>query len=433
MTYDEAIDFIMSHRKFQKTDTHERIETLLSLLDSPHKKLKFVHIVGTNGKGSTSTVLASILKNAGYTTGLFTSPYVVEFGERIQVNGEYIPKEDIADIVSLIKEKTELMAERNLYPTVFEVTTALAMVHFLRKKCEIVFLEAGIGGMHDSTNVIPSPLAAVFTAISLDHTEMLGDTVEKIAKEKCGIIKEGTTVVSYPFESGNLGFIPQKKDAVEVIRKESQSKNCSLRVPNCSKAQILRNDIGGSDFVYEETVFTTRLSGLFQVGNILTAIETVKALRAKGFSISEAAVKQGVFDFTIPARTEIVSENPLVILDGGHNEASISVLASTVKTYLADKKVTMLLSFMKDKDYETCLQIIAPFCETVVFTEADKIRGEKSEILCKKAKDLFRNAYCEPDVDLAYEKALSLTDKNGALIVAGSFYLASHVRNRLLK
>ena len=217
LNYNEAIDFIMSHRKFQKTGGFERIEKLLELLGSPHKKLKFVHIAGTNGKGSTSTAMAYILKEAGYRTGLFTSPYVVEFGERVQVDGKYIPREEIAEICGLIKEKAELIKSEDMHPTVFEVTTALAMVYFAKTQCDIVFLEAGIGGGHDSTNIIPSPLACVFTAISLDHTEMLGNTTEEIAREKSGIIKEGTTVISYPLCNGGIDFSAQDKAAFNVL------------------------------------------------------------------------------------------------------------------------------------------------------------------------------------------------------------------------
>ena len=189
MTYNSAIEYIMSRRKFQKSNGHERIQRLLELLGNPHEELKFIHVAGTNGKGSVSTAMSYILKDAGYKTGLFTSPYIVEFGERIQIDNTYISHSDIASLTALIKEKTDLMESENLYPTVFEVTTALALLYFAKEKCDIVILEAGIGGEHDSTNVIPAPLECIFMSISLDHTEMLGGTVKEIAKEISGIIK----------------------------------------------------------------------------------------------------------------------------------------------------------------------------------------------------------------------------------------------------
>lgn len=428
VNYNEAIDFIMSHRKFQKTGGHERIEKLLSLLGSPHKKLRFVHIVGTNGKGSTSMAMACILKEAGFRTGLFTSPYVVEFGERIQVDGKYIPREEIAEICGLIKEKISLLGNEDMYPTVFEVTTALSMVYFEKMKCDIVFLEAGIGGKHDSTNIIPSPLACVFTAISLDHTEMLGETTKKIAEEKCGIIKEGTSVVSYPLGNGGIDFVPQDENAAEIIKSESEKMGCPFFIPDCNKAIVIEDSINGLHFSYENLDIRTKMVGTFQLANLMTAIETVKVLRNKGFDITDSEIEKGIAEFTIPARTETVSEKPLVILDGGHNEASVQALAETVRKYLQGKKVTLLLSFMKDKDYEACLELLSSVAENAVFTCVDKVRGESSEVLAGKAEAYFENIFYNDDVDAAYKKALSLVGDNSALVVAGSFYLASYVR-----
>ena len=428
MNYEEALDYIMSHRKFQKTSSHERMEKLLSLFENPHKKLRFVHIVGTNGKGSTSTALSYIFSKAGYKSGLFTSPYVISFGERIQINSEYIPEEEIASIISEIKEKTKCF-EDDMRPTVFEVTTVLAMIYFERQKCDIVFLEAGIGGAHDSTNIIPSPLAAVFTAISLDHTEMLGDTVEKIAKEKSGIIKEGTTAVSYPVNNNGFSFAPQKEEVVRVIREECKNKNCNFILPDCSKLQILKDDIYGSAFVYEKISCETSMTGTFQVANLVTVIETVKVLREKGFEVTDEHIRNGISDFKIPGRTEKLNEKPLVILDGGHNEASISALAETIKKYIPGRELTLLLTFMKDKDYETCLEIIAPLSVNLVFTEIDKLRGERGNILLSKAKAYGKNAVFVEDASKAFEKALSITPRNGALIVSGSFYLVSYIRS----
>lgn len=428
MNYNEAIDFIMSHRKFQKTGGHERIEKLLTLLGSPHKKLRFVHIVGTNGKGSTSTAMACILRKAGYRTGLFTSPYVVEFGERIQVDGKYIPREEIAEICELIKEKTELTGSEEMYPTVFEVTTALAMVYFEKMKCDIVFLEAGIGGKHDSTNIIPSPLACVFTAISLDHTEMLGNTTTEIAREKSGIIKEGTTVISYPLNNGDMAFSVQDEAAFSVIKSRSEKLGCPFAAADCDSAVLIEDSINGLHFTYNGLELRSKMVGTFQVGNLLTAVETVKVLREKGFTVTDEAIEKGIADFTIPARTEKISEKPLIILDGGHNEASVSALCETVRKYLGGKKVTLLLSFMKDKDYEACMRLLSPVCENVVFTCVDKVRGESSEALAEKAKAYFKNIFYDDSARKAYEKALALVSDEDVIIVAGSFYLASYVR-----
>ncbi len=433
MTYNEAIDYIMSRRKFQKSSSHERIERLLELLGSPEKELKFVHIVGTNGKGSVSTALSYILKNAGYKAGLFTSPYIVEFGERIQVGNTYISHGDIAELTSLIKEKTDLMEKEELYPTVFEVTTALALLYFAKEGCDIVLLEAGIGGEHDSTNVIPAPLECIFTSISLDHTEMLGDTVAKIAAEKSGIIKEGSTVVSYPDKGEAFGYSPQKSEAVSVIKAKCSEKGCNFHMPEADKLTVIKSDIFGSEFIYDSLKVKTSLCGAHQIANMITVITASKLLRDKGFNISDEAIINGIASFKIPGRMETVCSSPLVILDGGHNEGCMKALCNMIKAYLAHKKITLLMSFMKDKDYETSLKYIAPLCENIVFTQTDSLRGESPEVLKAKAAEYGGNIFCESDSLNAYRKALSVTDEDDVLIVAGSFYLVSEIRNEFFK
>ena len=433
MNYESAVEYIMSRRKFQKSSGFERIERLLELLGNPHKELKFIHVVGTNGKGSVSTAMSYILKDAGYKTGLFTSPYIVEFGERIQINNTYISHEDIAALTALIKEKTDLMESEELYPTVFEVTTALALLYFAKENCDIVILEAGIGGEHDSTNVIPSPLECIFMSISYDHTEMLGDTIEKIAKEKSGIIKSGTTVISYPDSGEGFGFMPQTKEAVRVIRSKCLEAGCELTLPDTEKLQVIRSDIGGSEFIYDSLRVTTRLCGSHQIANMITAITAMKLLRSSGFDISDENIRNGIYNFTIPGRMEVVSEKPLIILDGGHNEGCIRSLKAMADSYLKGKKITLLMSFMKDKDYTTALSVIAPLAENTIFTLTDPLRGESPDILAQKAKPYCKNVFSYEDPAVSYSKALSLTDDDGVLIVTGSFYLVSEIRSKLKK
>lgn len=431
MTYNEAIDYIMSRRKFQKSSGKERIERLLELLGNPHLSLKYVHVVGTNGKGSVSTAMSYILKNAGYKVGLFTSPYIVEFGERIQINNTYISHRVIAELVSLIKEKTDLMEKEELYPTVFEVTTVLALLYFAKEDADVVILEAGIGGEHDSTNVIPSPLECIFMSISLDHTEMLGDTVEKIAKEKSGIIKKGSAVISYPHKGCEFGYIPQPGEAVDIIKNKCKSLDCELLLPDTDKLEVISSDIYGSEFIYDSLKIKTRLCGAHQIANMVTAAVAAKKLCDSGFSISDENIVNGIYDFTIPGRMEVISNNPLIILDGGHNEGCLRALLSMAEKYLSDKKITLLMSFMKDKDYASALNLIAPISENIVFTVTDPIRGEKPEVLAKTAEKYGNSICCEADTAEALTKSLSLTGKEGVLIVTGSFYLVSDIRNML--
>lgn len=433
MNYNEAIGYIMSRRKFQKSSSHERIRRLLDKLGSPEKSLKFIHIVGTNGKGSVSTALSYILRQSGYRVGLFTSPYIVEFGERIQVDGEYISHEDIAQLMALIKEKADQMEKEGLFPTVFEVTTALSFLYFAKKGCDIVCLEAGIGGEHDSTNVIPSPLLCVFCSISLDHTEMLGDNVEKIAIEKSGIIKKGSLVVSYPNNGAELGFAPQKKTVIDVIKNKCEDMNCTLFLPKTEDITVIKSDITGSSFIYDGLKIKTHLCGAHQIGNMITAIKGAQCLRKCGFEIKDEDIICGIDKFKIPGRMETVAMSPVVMLDGGHNEGCMRALSTVIENYLKGKKITMLMSFMKDKDYVSSLKIIAPLCDNIVFTVTDDIRGEVPEKLSKAAEPFGASTFCEREPIKGYNKALSLTKKDDALIVAGSFYLVSEIREKIFK
>lgn len=431
MTYNEAIDYIMSRRKFQKSNGHERIERLLELLGDPHKNLKYVHVVGTNGKGSVSTAMSYILRRAGYKTGLFTSPYIVEFGERIQIDNTYISHDDIVDLTAVIKEKTDLMEKEELYPTVFEVTTALALLYFAKEGCDLVILEAGIGGEHDSTNVIPSPLECVFMSISFDHTEMLGDSIKDIAKEKSGIIKKGSAVISYPDSGADFGFIPQSKEAVDIIKSKCESVGCDLYMPDTTKLSVIGSDIFGSEFIYDGVKIKTRLCGIHQVANMITAVTAARKLRDFGFDISNSDIADGIYEFNIPGRMETASVKPLIILDGGHNEGCLQALRSMAEKYLKDKKITLLMAFMKDKDYTSALSVIAPMAENIVFTQTDTLRGEKPEVLAETAKPYCKNIICCQDPADSYSKSLALTSDDSALIVTGSFYLVSCIRNMI--
>lgn len=430
MTYDEALDFIYSRRKFQKSSSHERIERLLQLLDDPHKKLKFVHVVGTNGKGSVSTALSNVLQKSGYKVGLFTSPFVIEFGERIKVDGEFISKEDIAEITSLIKEKTDKMEKEDIYPTVFEVTTVLGLVYFEKTGCDIVVLEAGIGGKNDSTNVIGTPELAVITSVSLDHTEMLGDSVSEIAKEKCGILKNFCPMVSYPFEGEELGYIPQDEEAVRVIKTECDKGENPLFVPSVKDVILRKSDLFGTSFSYNGLDIRINICGKHQIGNMLTVITAVKVLKEKGYAITDEAIEKGIADFTIPGRTQVIEGEPTIVLDGGHNEGCMKALRETAESFLKDRKITLLMSFMKDKDYEKSIGVIAPLCENIIFTVTDTVRGEKAEVLAETGKKYCQNVFAVADIKDAFKKAKQMAKKD-VLIVSGSFYLVSEVRNLL--
>ncbi|MBQ8503150.1 MAG: bifunctional folylpolyglutamate synthase/dihydrofolate synthase [Clostridia bacterium] len=430
MTYDEALDFIYSRRKFQKSCGHERIERLLELLGNPQKKLKFVHVVGTNGKGSVSTALSDVLYESGYKVGLFTSPFVVEFGERIKVNGEFIPKSEIAEITSVIRENTLLMEKEGLYPTVFEVTTALGLAYYEKTGCDIVVLEAGIGGKNDSTNVIDAPELAVITSVSVDHMEMLGESITEIAREKCGILKSSCPVVSYPFEGTDFGYIPQSEEAAKVIKEECLKGGNPLYLPDTDKLTIESCDLSGTSFCYDGLSIRINICGKHQTANMLTVVTAARVLRDKGYSITDSSIQKGIAKFRIPGRTEIIEGEPTVILDGGHNVGCMKALKETAESFLKGRKITLLMSFMKDKEYEKSIEIIAPLCENIVFTVTDSLRGEKAEVLCETGRKYCKNVYAFYEVREALLYAKEKAGKD-VLMVAGSFYLVSEVRGLL--
>lgn len=430
MTYEEALEFIYSRRKFQKSPGHERIKRLLELSDNPHKNLNFIHVVGTNGKGSVCTALSCILQQAGYRTGLFTSPFVLEFGERIRVNGEMIPKSAVASIITMLKEKILLMEKQELYPTVFEVITALAMIYFNDMNCDAVILEAGIGGGKDSTNVIDRKSLAVITSVSLDHTEVLGENITEIAKEKCGIIKGGCPVVSYPFENRGLPFMPQSPDAATVIKNECLEKESSLCLPETESIRLIRSDLTGTELYYGNLHLNSRACGNFQIANIVTAVKAAQVLSENTFIIDDKAIEMGIADFFIPGRLECVSRNPLVILDAGHNDGAVTELSKNIRSFSQGRKTVALCAFMKDKDYGHCLKSLAPLCDEMVFTVVDNVRGEKPEALCKKAAAYCKAVHSAESPSDAFTLAKEKAGEDGLLLVCGSFYLVSDIRNK---
>lgn len=427
MTFEETLDYIYSRKKFAESSSLERINAVLSVLSDEHKKLKFIHVLGTNGKGSVSEMLSSCLSAAGYKTGLFTSPFVLDFRERIQIDGKFIEKEDFCRIAETVKGKSKLLPEV-LRPTFFEFVLAVALVYFYESGCDIVVLEAGIGGKDDSTNIIPSPLLTVFTSISLDHTDVLGSTIGEIAKSKAGAIKKGSTVVSFPTENGGFDFIPQSKEAADILRFAAKENDCKILFPEMQKLILTKESIFETEFSFDGLPLSIRLPGEHQLGNSACALTALNELKSLGFELSEESVQKGMHDAFLPARAEVVRKEPLTIIDGGHNEGAAKTLKKLINRHLKEKRITLLAAYMKDKDYETALSLLAPECENIVFTLANEKRGEDPKKLKACAEKYCKNIFCESDEKKAFQKAESLLSKNGALLIAGSFYLAAEER-----
>ncbi len=423
MNCNDAVEYIHSLEKFGIKPGMERIRALCNELGNPQENLKVIHVAGTNGKGSTSTMISNILRKSGYSTGLFISPYVTDFRERIQYNGNMIAKYELAECVERVKNAIDIISEQGLQPTEFEAITATAFLYFEKKKCDFVVLEVGLGGRLDSTNIINAPYVSVITSISFDHTAVLGDTIEKIAAEKCGIIKFGAETVSYPFQS---------EGAMEVIKKTCADKHNSLRIPDINNLRIKDEQLDGTLASYDGTEFKLPLAGKHMIFNAVTAIEAVRSLSRFGINISDESISNGIESSSMPARMELIKKKPIIILDGGHNEGCAAVLSDFIKKHLDGKRIIMVSSMMADKDYLSYLKAVVPFAETFIATKADVSRALSSDELMNNASVFCGNCYSIENPQKAINAAKNIIQPDDVLIVCGSFYLAGEARENLL-
>lgn len=412
MNYKESVEYIHSLLQFGIKPGLERISMLLSSLGNPQDKIKTVHIAGTNGKGSTSTHIANILTAAGHKTGLYTSPYVLSFCERIQIDGESISEEKLSKTVTKVQKEIFKLNEKGIVITEFEAITAAAFLYFYEVGCEFAVIEVGLGGRFDATNVLSSPKASVITSISLDHTKILGDTLPKITFEKCGIIKNGVPVVT----SAN-----QNSEVLEVIEKTAKDKNCNLTVTNPKNAEIISDKLGETVFEYDGESYTLHLCGEHQIENAVNAIESARLL-----GISEEFIKSGIAKTQMLARMEIIGKEPLIIRDGGHNEGCAKALRNFILRYRI-KNIKMLVGMMADKDTDRYLQIVCPLCDSVTVCTPSNPRAESAEDLLISAKKYCKEAFATQNPKEAYEQVLRSANKDGTVLLCGSFYLMSDI------
>lgn len=407
MNYGEALNYIHSLGKFSKPAGLDRITLALKRLNDPQNNFKAIHIAGTNGKGSVSAMLAKIFSTAGYKTGLFISPFIIDFRERIQINSEFISEEDLV-------KYSQRVIDTGVEMTEFEFITAAAFSYFSDKKCDIVIAETGLGGRLDATNTLNNVAAAVITKIGLDHIGILGDTVEKIAAEKCGIIKDCPVTVTSP---------NQRKSALAVI--EGSSKR--LVTPDLSQLTVLNCGENGSSIIYMNREYEISLVGEYQIENALTVIETVKA---SGYNIPYNTVKTALANTFFPARAEIISENPLVVLDGAHNPDGAAQLAKILKEY--EGKAVALIGAMRDKDYKAVLGATLPLCRAAVAVTVENMPRS----LDGKTIALTAEEYCPAQTAENYDEAIrkaALTAGEDPVFVFGSLYLAGGIRQKLIE
>lgn len=411
----------------------DRIRELLERLGRPQDRLKFVHVAGTNGKGSICAYLASILNAAGHRTGMFTSPYIERFEERIRVNSAMISPDELRDVTLAVREHAEAMAEETGgHPTEFELMTAVALEHFARCGCDIVVLEVGLGGRLDSTNVIDAPEACVIARIGLDHTALLGNTLAAIAGEKAGIIKEGSAVVSWPQES----------EAMAVIEHAAAEHGCELRVPDFAQLEegAIRWEDGASpfrSFSYREwTDLRTGILGSYQPQNATVALEVVSVLRGRGWRIPDEAVRAGVARTRWPGRFEIVEggsspDGFAIVVDGGHNPQGARALADSLAEVFPGRKPVFVIGVLEDKDYPRMLEDVLPLGSAFVCVTPDNPRALPAHKLARAIRwtgqDLLGCSACvnpvvARDFEDAIRRARELADPDGLICAFGSLY-----------
>ncbi|MBE6538123.1 MAG: bifunctional folylpolyglutamate synthase/dihydrofolate synthase [Ruminococcaceae bacterium] len=458
MTYVNALKKIHSFPRTSGAPTLERMRLLCKYLGEPQKRLKFVHIAGTNGKGSSAAMLDSVLRSAGYRTGRYISPYILDFRERMTVDGEMISHAELCEhteaVLSAVRKmqndieeaKSGELVSHNIpkvlldgsfssTPVQFEIVTAIGFLYFAAHRCDAVVLECGLGGRFDATNVIDPPMVALIMSIGLDHTELLGDTEEKIAAEKCGIIKRGTTeVISYP----------QSPDVMRVISESCINSGCRISVPQRSEIRLNKASLGGLDFSYKGKDYKTALAASYQLLNASTVIETVEALNRVGMDISYEALKSGLARTVFPARFEVLGASPAVIVDGAHNESGISALCdslSIVSRYLSGR-IVFFVGMLTDKAPEKALAPFVSFLGTqsadlcsIVTLTPDNPRAMDADELKNLLTDMTGGRIKIKSCDTTEKKKLShlrpfLEDvgEEDAVVSFGSLYLAAEMR-----
>ena len=428
MTTQQAIEAMHAlPRMGQGAPGLARMQNLCDHLGNPEKELQCIHIAGTNGKGSLAAMTSSILTAAGYKTGLTISPYVVDFRERFQIDGEMIPPRTLANLTEKVLDAIDAIeAEGGEKPVEFEAVTALAFLWFAREKCDLVVLETGLGGRCDATNVVPHKLVAAITKIGYDHMEVLGDTLDKIAAEKAGIIKEGTVVVNYP---------DQPAEAMGPILTAAAEAHTSIITPDKDDLTLLRGKRLENRIDYGGYRAALGLPGTHQANHAAMAVEIALALwREFGYNISDDAILQGLADARMPARIEVLRRHPLLLLDGCHHPDGAKMPAATLTRADFEENLVGVLGVLADKDYKDMLSDLAP-CFAKVYTVTPNCpRALSAEELQKEAR-FHTDAEAADSVADAIRKAVDYADENNlaGVVVCGSLYLAAEARPLLLK
>lgn len=425
MTYEEALTYIHSVSWRGCRPGLERITELCEKLGNPQDSLRFIHIAGTNGKGSTASMLSSVLSAAGYKVGLFTSPFVYRFNERIRFCGMDISDEALAEITEYVKPYAESMEDK---PTEFELITAIGLEYYKRVGCDIVVFECGLGGRYDSTNVIDTSVLSVITGIDLDHTALLGDTTEKIAWEKAGIIKDGVPVLFGEVDAG----------AAEVITSEAKSHGSLCFHTEFDKIEKYSSTLEGSSIKFDGNEYKIKLLGLYQAHNCATVLTAVRILRENGFDIPEEALKKGLSDARWSARFEIISHDPLVIYDGAHNPQGIAGAVENSRHYLSplgkNGKIVILMGVMADKDHRKMITMLSPYAEKVFTVTPNNARSLDSANVEKEFREAGVKGKAYKTIKGGVHAAVRYArEQKIPLFCLGSLYMYADVKDAVVK
>ncbi len=419
--YNLALDYLYSFVDYSLKHSSElakadfnlgRMRDLMTALGNPQDTYPSMHVAGTKGKGSTSALCASALQAAGYKVGLYTSPHLQEYGERIQINGEPVSHVELIELIELVKPA---VAKIPLLTT-FEITTALAFVHFAQQKVDVAVIEVGLGGRLDATNIL-TPRVSVITSLSYDHTAVLGNTLTLIAGEKAGIIKPGIPVVSSP----------QKAESLKVLENVSAERGCELTlIGRDVRYKTGQHSLDGQEFSINQAEFSIPLLGTHQVENAVTAYA---ALQKSGFNLSDEIIAQGFAEVRWPCRFEIASREPTVIFDSAHNEDAFLRLTQTLETYFPGRKVVLILGISEDKHLTAMLNAIKPLIDRLIVTRADHPRALEPEKIVETAKQVGVEVESAAPVETALNRALEIAQNNGSIVLsAGSMFVTAEVK-----
>lgn len=421
MNVSEALEYIHSVCWKGSVPGLSRTQELLRRMGNPEKKLKFVHIAGTNGKGSTAAMLASILRQAGYVTGLYTSPYILKFHERMQVNGEMISDAELCEITEYVRPLADSCAEQ---PTEFELVTCIAMEYFVRKGCQIVALEVGLGGEFDSTNVIEAPEAAVICNIGLDHTEVLGDTLEKIASAKAGIIKKGCDCVIYRAQPSVEAVFAEKCAAV----------GARFHTADFDAIEPLSHDLGGQLFRFGRFErLELPLLGEHQLKNAAVVLKTAEILQSRGWRISDENIREGIRTVSWPGRFELLRKEPLFLVDGGHNPQCIEALVQNIRQYLQGTPLTVLTGVLADKDYHCMYADVAQYAARFVTVTPPNPRALSAQELSQYLARFEKPVTACDTVEQGVREAIRQAGRDGVVLCYGSLYMVGDIEQAVRK